>query len=533
MNGCLNVLWHFPFLGFLIAIGYALWGVVLCCTVILLPLGLGYLQIARFTLTPFSSALVSKKDLELIRPQERSEAMKIYSTIIFVLFIPFGVIAAGLACFQILYCFLSIVGIPCGIVWVKLLPSLFNPVDKVCVPKSVADEIGRIKAGNTVARFRGTEPAAGVAASAVAGPVAAAEPEWERPAMPEVRAYDEAKLREIIAEAEMYRAELVEQCRQELEIRCKGEALMPRVREYDDAKLREILSNPQMYSEELSYCAQREDAEHRRVVEERQAREAEQVRLEREQAAKAEAERRAAAWKKQRPYYFAAIAVAVLVLAGVYWHGRVEERQRLEQQRIAQEERLQAERIAEQRREENERKAAEEQRRLAAEKKAAAQKAAEERRIAAEKQAAEEQRCRAERLERNSKGVYRIGDVWGDGQGVVCSVDESGRSGVVVSVAEERMTGTAAQKSVPGWRLPSEKELVLIFRHRQEIDRSLRECGHAALANDYYWGDVAAPGYLWRISMNDGRVEKRLLGKKLVNGKYVEEECLVRRVRSF
>ena len=53
MNGCLNILWHFPFFGFLFALFYALFGAILCCTVILYPVGLGFFQIARFLLTPF------------------------------------------------------------------------------------------------------------------------------------------------------------------------------------------------------------------------------------------------------------------------------------------------------------------------------------------------------------------------------------------------------------------------------------------------------------------------------------------------
>ena len=72
MNGCLNILWHFPFFGFLFAFFYALFGAILCCTVVLYPVGLGFFQIARFLLTPFSSALVTRKELDLVRPEERS-----------------------------------------------------------------------------------------------------------------------------------------------------------------------------------------------------------------------------------------------------------------------------------------------------------------------------------------------------------------------------------------------------------------------------------------------------------------------------
>ena len=154
-NGCLNILWHFPFFGFLFAFFYALFGAILCCTVILYPVGLGFFQIARFLLTPFSSALVTRRELNLVRPEERSTAAAAYSTVITILYFPFGLIAAAGALFAMIGEFLSIIGIPCGIVWFKALPAIFMTVDKVCVPKAVADEIARIKAGDTVRRYKG------------------------------------------------------------------------------------------------------------------------------------------------------------------------------------------------------------------------------------------------------------------------------------------------------------------------------------------------------------------------------------------
>ena len=107
--------------------------------------------------------------------------------------------------------------------------------------------------------------------------------------MPQVRQYDDDKLHGIIANPEMYKASLVDDCRRELEIRSKGAALMPKIEAYDDAGLREVLANPQMYSDEVLYCCQKVDAERRRIVRERQEREAELARLRREQEEKATA----------------------------------------------------------------------------------------------------------------------------------------------------------------------------------------------------------------------------------------------------
>lgn len=326
MNGCLNILWHFPFFGFLFAFFYALFGAILCCTVILYPVGLGFFQIARFLLTPFSSALVTRRELNLVRPEERSTAAAAYSTVITILYFPFGLIAAAGALFAMIGEFLSIIGIPCGIVWFKALPAIFMPVDKVCVPKAVADEIARIKAGDTVRRYKDETEEPETHSAERHSTDNFSEP---LPAVPQVRQYDDDKLHGIIANPEMYKASLVDDCRRELEIRSKGAALMPKIEAYDDAGLREVLANPQMYSDEVLYCCQKVDAERRRIVRERQEREAELARLRREQEEKAAAERRAkkiaevriklaAAWKKWRYPIYAVVIVAVCIALAAY-----------------------------------------------------------------------------------------------------------------------------------------------------------------------------------------------------------------------
>lgn len=336
MNGCLNILWHFPFFGFLFAFFYALFGAILCCTVVLYPVGLGFFQIARFLLTPFSSALVTRKELDLVRPEERSTAAAAFSTVITILYFPFGLIAAAGALFAMIGEFLSIIGIPCGIVWFKALPAIFMPVDRICVPKAVADEIARIKAGDTVRRYKGET---GEPETHSAERHSTQAPGETLPPMPEVRRYDDEKLHEIISNAAMYRASLVEECRREVEIRSKSAAFTAQVRAMGDDKLHEILASPQLYAEELIYACTLEQDERRRVRREEQAKEEAERRLRREQEEKAAAERRAAAWKKNRPYLFAALTVLLLASGGIMYHNYRREQVQLEQERIAAEER--------------------------------------------------------------------------------------------------------------------------------------------------------------------------------------------------
>ncbi|MCD8033833.1 MAG: redoxin domain-containing protein [Alistipes sp.] len=332
MNGCLNILWHFPFFGFLFALFYALFGAILCCTVVLYPVGLGFFQIAQFLLSPFSSALVTRKELDLVRPEERSTAAMAYSTIITILYFPFGLIAAAGALFAMIGEFLSIIGIPCGIVWFKALPAIFMPVDKVCVPKAVADEIERIKAGDTVRRYKGET---GETDSDPSERHFTEDPDDSFPPMPEVRQYDDEKLHEIVSGAAMYRASLVDDCRRELEIRRKSTEFTAQVRAMDNDKLHEVLSSPQLYAEELYYACTLEQNERRRVWREEEAKQEELRRLRQEQEEKEAAERRAAAWKKWRPYVFATVAVLILVGVGAGYYSYHKKQEQLHMERIS------------------------------------------------------------------------------------------------------------------------------------------------------------------------------------------------------
>ena len=55
-----NILWHFPFFGFLTALSNFIIGGILTITVIGSPIGLGLIQLAKFQLTPFSNQMVDE-----------------------------------------------------------------------------------------------------------------------------------------------------------------------------------------------------------------------------------------------------------------------------------------------------------------------------------------------------------------------------------------------------------------------------------------------------------------------------------------
>lgn len=146
-----NILWHFPFLGFVNALLTFLLGGLLVITVIGAPIGLGLIQLSKFLLAPFSSSMVDKNDLNI----DQNTLWKSFGFIIRILYFPFGLLLAILTIMEIAGLFVSIVGIPIAIVLAKSLSTFFNPVNKKCVPVAVADELQQRKTREQVNKHLG------------------------------------------------------------------------------------------------------------------------------------------------------------------------------------------------------------------------------------------------------------------------------------------------------------------------------------------------------------------------------------------
>lgn len=136
-----NILWHFPFLGFLNAFFVFIIGLILSITVVAAPIGIGLIEFSKFLLAPFSRVMIKKSDLKI----EQNKSWENYSKVVMILWIPIGIFLSALALLQIAGLFLSIIGIPNAIVVAKSLGTYFNPVNKKCVPGIMAEEIERRK----------------------------------------------------------------------------------------------------------------------------------------------------------------------------------------------------------------------------------------------------------------------------------------------------------------------------------------------------------------------------------------------------
>ena len=147
-----NILWHFPFFGFVSAIAAYLLGLLLTVTVIAAPIGLGLMELGKFYFAPFNRALVKKSAINI----GQNGAWETYSTIVMILYIPLGLVLSILAVIQVGLLFISIIGIPVGIVVAKSIGTYFNPVNKKCVDQAVADELERKKAQAEIEKYTDT-----------------------------------------------------------------------------------------------------------------------------------------------------------------------------------------------------------------------------------------------------------------------------------------------------------------------------------------------------------------------------------------
>ena len=144
-----NILWHFPFLGFITAIFTWLLGGLLMITVIAAPIGLGLMEYGKLLFWPFGNAMVSKNQLNV----EQNKAWKTYSTIVTILYFPFGLILTFCAICQVVVLCISIVGIPAAMVVAKSLTTYLNPVNKICVHGAVVAELDRRKGKAQVDKY--------------------------------------------------------------------------------------------------------------------------------------------------------------------------------------------------------------------------------------------------------------------------------------------------------------------------------------------------------------------------------------------
>lgn len=322
----------------------------------------------------------------------------------------------------------------------------------------------------------------------------------------DVQQFDDGKLTHIAASNGLYRPEVVEASRRELELRRKCEELLPQVREKDDDQLREMTGNPALYTEELIRTARMVQEERRRLWLEEQERAEQAARLEREKQAEERRQQRIAARKRRRPY-----VLAVLAGAGAGYYAYRQKQERLAMERRAAEER----RIA--------------QEKKAAEERAAQERWAEEQRHAEEKRKREEEQARAERQrqaeaqaradrERREAGFYRVGELYEKNglRGIVFRIDETGAHGYIISLQKEELTYIAAKSKIyyanKAFRLPSKEEMGIINAYLTTLNKGLKSAGGDLFnTKDEYWLDYEEGYYSYFFKPGNDSMYRSLM----------------------
>lgn len=152
MKVLFNIIWWFPYLGFLLALSYAISGLLWCVTIIGIPVGLGMFQIATFLLAPHTHMLVSKNELNEASGDEMNSLWKYFALVVRILYFPFGLVNAIVWAVCVVANFFTLIGIPNAIALSKAFSAVFNPVHKVCVSYAVGEELQRINAQNQISK---------------------------------------------------------------------------------------------------------------------------------------------------------------------------------------------------------------------------------------------------------------------------------------------------------------------------------------------------------------------------------------------
>ena len=128
------------------ALSVAIGGIILVCTVVAAPIGLGLLQYAKFLIAPFDHRMVDKSVVQTdIQKELENKLWKTYSSIVSICWLPFGVFLVCVQVVQIFGLCCTVVGIPVAMVVWKALGVALNPVNKVCVHNFQYDQLVREK----------------------------------------------------------------------------------------------------------------------------------------------------------------------------------------------------------------------------------------------------------------------------------------------------------------------------------------------------------------------------------------------------
>ena len=133
--GLFNIIW-FIFFGWWQSIAYLLLSVLFTITIVGIPIAKSLLQFAKLSAFPFGKEII--KETELKGADNVSTIRKVFGIIVNVIWFPIGIILAGIYIISGIVSFITIVGIPSGVVYVKAAKFVVWPIGAKVVSKKQA-----------------------------------------------------------------------------------------------------------------------------------------------------------------------------------------------------------------------------------------------------------------------------------------------------------------------------------------------------------------------------------------------------------
>ncbi len=132
MSSIVNIIW-FIFGGFLLGIIWYLVGILFYITIIGIPIGKVCFEFGKLSMFPFGKSII--RETELKGSKNVSGIKKVFQFIINVIWLPFGLFFTLVYFVLGIISFITIIGIPVGIVYVRMGKFILFPVGARVVTK--------------------------------------------------------------------------------------------------------------------------------------------------------------------------------------------------------------------------------------------------------------------------------------------------------------------------------------------------------------------------------------------------------------
>lgn len=133
--GLFNVIW-FVFFGWWQAIVYLLLSALFAITIVGIPIAKSLLQFAKLSAFPFDKEVI--KETELKGNDNVSSVRKIGGTIVNLIWFPIGLILSIIYIISGIASFITIIGIPAGVVYCRAAKFIIMPIGAKVVSKKQA-----------------------------------------------------------------------------------------------------------------------------------------------------------------------------------------------------------------------------------------------------------------------------------------------------------------------------------------------------------------------------------------------------------